>query len=204
MDQAVLSADAVLRAVDLPLPHPGPVFRSTQEIALWLTIDVDHLHRPVLLGNAIFSVLHNAGRVPHGAGAPLFLCSGLEGRENPLQREEPGSFIVVPLAIPITVGPATTGALLVMGAEVTTPGRNCGRAALVGAVPCGHSACPGDHRRENHRPDRPSYPSKITGLVLSALASQMVFVGARNFRPEKGHAHAMALHRARPRGHCTP
>ena len=93
--------------------------------ALWLTIDVVIICLVLyFLGNAIFSVFGitlDAFRI--GAGALLFLSAVdlVRGAENPLQREEPGSFIVVPLAIPITVGPATTGALLVMGAEVTTP-----------------------------------------------------------------------------------
>lgn len=158
-----------------------------QRSALWLTMDVVIICFVLyFLGNAIFSVFGitlDAFRI--GAGALLFLSAVdlVRGTENPLQREEPGSLIVVPLAIPITVGPATTGALLVMGAEVTTSWEKLiGCAALVGAVLSvgvllvlattveriiGHTGL--------------RILSKITGLVLSALASQMVFIGVRNF-----------------------
>ncbi len=155
--------------------------------ALWLTIDVVIICLVLyFLGNAIFSVFGitlDAFRI--GAGALLFLSAVdlVRGAENPLQREEPGSFIVVPLAIPITVGPATTGALLVMGAEVTTPWEKLiGCAALVGAVLCvGILLVLATTVERIIGQTGLRILSKITGLVLSALASQMVFVGARNF-----------------------
>lgn len=138
------------------------------------------------LGEAIFSVFGitlDAFRI--GAGVLLFLSAVdlVRGTEKPLQRDGPGGYIVVPLAIPITVGPATTGALLVMGAEVTTAWEKIvGCGALVGAVlsvgvllflattmerVIGHTGL--------------RILSRLTGLVLSALAAQMVFTGARHF-----------------------
>ncbi|HPI91739.1 MAG TPA: MarC family protein [Deltaproteobacteria bacterium] len=158
-----------------------------RKAAVWLTLDVVIICFVLyFLGNAIFSVLGitlDAFRI--GAGVLLFLSAVdlVRGTENPLQREEPGSFIVVPLAIPITVGPATTGALLVMGAEVTTSWEKfVGCCALIGAVlsvgillvlATTVERCIG---RTGLR-----ILSKITGLVLSALAAQMVFTGVRHF-----------------------
>jgi multiple antibiotic resistance protein len=138
------------------------------------------------LGNAIFSVFGitlEAFRI--GAGVLLFLSAVdlVRGTENPLQREEPGSFVVVPLAIPITVGPATTGTLLVMGAEVTSSWEKLvGCIALVGAVlSVGVLLFLATTIEKIIGRTGLRIMSKITGLVLSALAAQMVFIGVRHF-----------------------
>jgi multiple antibiotic resistance protein len=158
-----------------------------QRAAAWLTLDVVIICLVLyFLGNAIFLVFGitlDAFRI--GAGALLFLSAVdlVRGTEKALRREEPGSFIVVPLAIPITVGPATTGALLVMGAEVSDPWEKLvGCGALVGAV-----ASVGILLFLATTVERVlggtglKILSKITGLVLSALAAQMIFTGVGHF-----------------------
>jgi multiple antibiotic resistance protein len=158
-----------------------------RKVAVWLTIDVVLICFVLyFLGNAIFSVFGitlDAFRI--GAGALLFLSAVdlVRGSETSIQRESQGSITVVPLAIPITVGPATTGALLVMGAEVVTVWEKIvGCAALFSAVISigillflatsieriiGHTGL--------------KVLSKLTGLILSALAAQIVFTGIRHF-----------------------
>lgn len=158
-----------------------------RKAAAWLTLDVVIICFILyFLGNAIFLVFGitlDAFRI--GAGALLFLSAIdlVRGTENPLQREEPGSFIVVPLAIPITVGPATTGALLVMGAEVTTSWEKIvGCMALVGAVlSVGVLLFLATTVEKVIGRTGLRILSRITGLVLSALAAQMVFTGISHF-----------------------
>ncbi|HNU75944.1 MAG TPA: MarC family protein, partial [Deltaproteobacteria bacterium] len=114
-----------------------PARRRT--VAAWLTFDVILIGLVLyFLGNAIFSVFGitlDAFRV--GAGALLFLSAVdlVRGTEVTVRPDDPDSITVVPLAIPITIGPATTGALLVMGAEVTSVwGKIVGCSALLAAV----------------------------------------------------------------------
>ncbi len=158
-----------------------------RKVAAWLTFDVILIGFVLyFLGNAIFSVFGitlDSFRI--GAGALLFLSAVdlVRGNEVPLKQDGPGSVTVVPLAIPITIGPATTGALLVMGAEVTDVwGKIVGCSALFAAVLSVGTllflatpierliGCTGLR-----------ILSKLTGLVLSALAAQIIFTGVRHF-----------------------
>ena len=136
-------------------------------------------------GNWIFTVFGitiDSFRI--GAGALLFLSAvGLIRGEKPEANAEEGDIAVVPLAIPMTIGPATTGALLVMGAENHGAVQNLvGCAGLVMAALCVGvmlflSAW--IHRLVGAR--GLTILSKLTGLILSALAAQMVFSGVKNF-----------------------
>jgi multiple antibiotic resistance protein len=155
-------------------------------VACWLTFDVILICLVLyFLGNAIFTVFGitlDAFRV--GAGALLFLSAVdlVRGSEDALQREGTGGITVVPLAIPITVGPATTGALLVMGAEVATVWEKIiGCAALVSAVLCiGILLLLATSIERIIGQTGLKVLSKLTGLILSALAAQIVFTGIRN------------------------
>ena len=90
---------------------------------------------------------------------------------------------MVPLAIPITVGPATTGALLVMGAEVSSAWeRVIGCSALLGAVLCvGVLLYLSTAVEKLLGQNGLKVLSKLTGLILSALAAQITFTGVKNF-----------------------
>ena len=138
------------------------------------------------LGNAIFAVFGitlDAFRI--GAGALLFLSAvDLVRSENRTAPDvDSRSITVVPLAIPITVGPATTGALLVMGAEVTTAWEKVlGLSALLCAVLCVGMLLALATTVENVIGETGlRILSKLTGLILSALAAQMIFTGIKNF-----------------------
>jgi len=138
------------------------------------------------LGNAIFAVFGitlDAFRI--GAGALLFLSAvDLVRSENTSAPVvDSRSITVVPLAIPITVGPATTGALLVMGAEVTTAwDKIVGLSALLCAVLCvGALLTVATKVEDVIGATGLKILSKLTGLILSALAAQMIFTGIKNF-----------------------
>ncbi|HSH69808.1 MAG TPA: MarC family protein, partial [Deferrisomatales bacterium] len=68
----------------------------------------------------LFGITLDAFRI--GAGAVLFLSaiSMIQGKAAVSTGRDEEDVAVVPLAIPITVGPGTIGALLVMGAGLTT------------------------------------------------------------------------------------
>ena len=74
-----------------------------------------------LFGNHIFAVMGitlDAFRI--GAGAMLFLSAValVAGKTEQRVPDENEDISVVPLAMPVTVGPGTTGALLVLGTDV--------------------------------------------------------------------------------------
>ncbi len=136
-------------------------------------------------GNFIFSVFGitlDAFRI--GAGCLLFLSAvSLVRGQRSVPEETEGDIHVVPLAIPITVGPATTGALLVMGAEdhsylerLVGSGALCLAVASVGLMLVMAPAIDRLIGRNGL-----AILSKLTGLVLSALAAQIVFTGIKNF-----------------------
>ena len=134
-------------------------------------------------GNILFSVLGitvDSFRV--GAGALLFLSAVSLVRGASTGHETADEFAVVPLAVPVIVGPATTGAILIMGAEIApTASRLAGLAALVLAILCvgGMLLCAGIIERVIRKRGLVIL-SKLTGLVLAALAAQLVFTGAGN------------------------
>ena len=134
-------------------------------------------------GNAIFllvGITTDSFRV--GAGVLLFLSavSLVQGGEKASTASD--DVAVVPLAIPIIVGPATTGAILISGAEQATAGERAVTVlALVVAVASIGAILHSSELIERAIKARGiAILSKLTGLVLSAMASQMVFDGARN------------------------
>lgn len=137
-------------------------------------------------GNTIFATLGitlDGFRI--GTGSLLFLSavslvSGKRARPEP---EDDGDIAVVPLAMPITVGPATIGTLLILGAELeSTPDKLLGAAALLAACCCvGVLLFSASAIKKIIGRMGLAMLTKITGLVLSALAAQIVFTGVRNF-----------------------
>jgi len=150
-----------------------------------------------LIGNQLFAVLGitlDAFRI--GAGALLFLSGAqlVQGRDRhealsargEIRRGEPADgqdVAVVPLAIPIVVGPATTGALLVMGAELHGWTQQvAGAAALLAAIlVVGAVFLLGSRIERALGPRGLAILTKLTGLFLASLAAQMIFTGIRNF-----------------------
>jgi multiple antibiotic resistance protein len=137
-------------------------------------------------GNYIFSIFGitlDAFRI--GAGAILFLSAVdlVRGAKSSLAKDDGGDIAVVPLAIPVIVGPGTTGALLVMGAETTEiHTRLLGCGSLLFAVFCVMILLLLASPIEKLIGQRGlTILSKLTGLVVSAIAAQMIFTGIQNF-----------------------
>ena len=137
-------------------------------------------------GNPIFSTLGitlDGFRI--GTGSLLFLSavSLVSGKRQRPEVKDDQDVAVVPLAIPITVGPATIGTLLILGAEFdTTAQKLVGTAALLSACICvGALLYTASSMKRIIGPTGLSILTKITGLVLSAMAAQIIFTGIRNF-----------------------
>jgi multiple antibiotic resistance protein len=137
-------------------------------------------------GNTLFSLFGitlDSFRI--GAGSLLFLSAVhmVHGDDSAPPGERHGAISVVPLAIPITVGPGTTGALLVMGAEMQQGWQIIvGCAALAAAVLCVGMILVGASFIEHIVGKKGiTILSKLTGLFVAALAAQIVFTGVKNF-----------------------
>ncbi|WP_272699445.1 MarC family protein [Desulfovibrio sp. Fe33] len=137
-------------------------------------------------GNPIFSTLGitlDGFRV--GAGALLFLSavSLVSGKRQRPETDDESDVAVVPLAIPITVGPASIGTLLILGAELsTTQQKLIGAAALISAcLSVGLLLIMASTAMRIIGKMGINVLTKITGLVLSAMAAQIIFAGVRNF-----------------------
>lgn len=137
-------------------------------------------------GNPIFATLGitlDGFRI--GAGSLLFLSAVtlVSGKRSTQETAPETDFAVVPLAIPITVGPATIGGLLIMGAELGgVTERIVGTAALLSAcLGVGGLLFSARVLKKVLGSVGLSIMTKITGLVLSAMAAQIVFTGVKNF-----------------------
>ncbi|MCJ8499176.1 MarC family protein [Desulfatitalea alkaliphila] len=133
---------------------------------------------------ALFGITLDAFRI--GAGV-LLLLSGISlvhGRATAAAAgAAEGDVAVVPLAIPIIVGPATTGTLLVLGAEMVGLAQKAvGVLALLAAVACiGGVLLAGTYIQRALGIRGIAILSKLTGLILSALAAQMIMMGVQGF-----------------------
>lgn len=140
----------------------------------------------LFLGNQIFAVFGitlNAFRI--GVGALLFLSAInlVQGKKAAPDANQEADIAVVPLAMPVIVGPATTGTLLVMGAGMKDlTERLVGSLALLAAVVCLGVMlllATAIERGIGHR--GLNILSKLTGIILAALAAQMMMDGAVGF-----------------------
>lgn len=132
---------------------------------------------------ALFGITLDAFRI--GAGAVLFLSAvGMVQGKTSISPRDPGQEVaVVPLAIPITVGPGTIGALLVMGAGLKTfPEKMVASAALFCAVISVGAMLFAANRFERLLGQQGLVIlTKLTGLFVSAIAAQIFFTGLKNF-----------------------
>lgn len=132
---------------------------------------------------ALFGITLDAFRI--GAGAVLFLSavSMIQGKTAVTQEDGKEDIAVVPLAIPITVGPGTIGALLVMGAGLkTTPEKLVACLALLCAILLiGCLLVAGGRLEKVLGQQGLTILTKLTGLFVSAIAAQIFFTGLKNF-----------------------
>ena len=137
-------------------------------------------------GERLFSLLGitlDSFRV--GAGALLFLSGvGLvHGKTAAPDFSSCDDVAVVPLGMPIIVGPATTGTLLVMGAELEgLKEKILGSLALLFAVVCITAVLlMGSFIQRRLGARGLGILSKLTGLILAALSAQMIMMGIQSF-----------------------
>lgn len=117
-----------------------------------------------------------------GAGALLFLSgvSLVNGKvELPAAKRSIMDLAVVPLAIPVTLGPGSVGALVVMSTETTslTARLLTALAIVVASLAVGLLLYLSAEIKRLIGRSGISMLSKITGLILAALSSHMMFTG---------------------------
>jgi multiple antibiotic resistance protein len=137
-------------------------------------------------GNLIFKVLGiTVAAFQIGAGSLLFLTGihMVNGRHSEIRLDPEEDFAIVPLAIPMIVGPGTIGSLLVLGMEISGVEEKTIAASAIFlaaamislflflAVPIGRLL--GDKGLQ--------MMMKLTGLILTAIAAQIVFTGVKSF-----------------------
>ncbi len=139
-----------------------------------------------LFGKEIFSIFGitiDAFRI--GTGSLLFITAA--GLVNSKMAQSAYNYeddiAVVPLSIPVIVGPATIGAILVMGVEIETFRlKVIGLSALFTSIfVVGLMLYLSSSLEQILKKKGLTIISKITGLILSALAAQLVFTGIKNF-----------------------
>lgn len=127
-----------------------------------------------------------------GAGILLFLSGVSLVRDGvrshaEVPHEQRDDVAVVPLALPTIVGPATIGAILVYGAELHGLQLTYGIGGMLLALACvlGSLHMASAMERLLGRTGL-NILSKVTGLVLSAMASQIVLTGIHGFMKANG------------------
>jgi multiple antibiotic resistance protein len=140
----------------------------------------------VLIGNQIFAVFGitlNSFRIGTGILLLISAITLVMGTKSEQPRDPSEDISVVPIAIPLAVGPATTGALLVMGGELNLAAEKIiGIAAIITAVICvGAILYMSGFIEKLLKKQGLTILSKITGLILAALAAQMFMTGAMGF-----------------------
>lgn len=131
----------------------------------------------------LFGITLNAFRI--GAGILLLLSAInlVHGKSNVPNVKDLEDVAVVPLAVPVIVGPATVGTLLVHGADLgSATQKAAGFAALCAAVLCMLAIlllASAIQRAIGIRGI--TILSKLTGLILSALSAQMIMTGVQSF-----------------------
>ena len=116
----------------------------------------------------------------------MLLLSGIslvKGRPIEAKVLPDDDIAIVPMALPVIVGPATIGAVMVMGTELRSVVAKlacvlamAAAAAALWAMLCLAAAL---GRRFGRRVFE--VLSKVTGLILSALAAQLILCGIRDF-----------------------
>ena len=135
----------------------------------------------------IIGITLNSFRV--GAGSLLFLTavslvnSGTRNHAKGLPDEDRDDISVVPLAMPVIVGPATIGTILVLGAELPTFAETfVGMLGMLSALVFlgGMLLLSGFLERALGKTGL-NILSKVSGLILAAMAAEIVFTGVVGF-----------------------
>lgn len=132
---------------------------------------------------ALFGITLDAFRI--GAGAVLFLSAVamIQGKATVSPQTSREDVAVVPLAIPITVGPGTIGVLLVLGADLESIAEKivAGLALLCAVLVLGGLLFIAGRLEKILGQQGLNILTKLTGLFVSAIAAQIFFTGLKNF-----------------------
>ena len=132
---------------------------------------------------SLFGITLEAFRV--GAGAILFLSAValVSGNLSKLQEKDDDDFSVVPLAMPLTVGPGTIGALLVMSVAVNNiSDKIFVSITLVACVlSVGVLIYISNILNKILGKQGIAILIRITGLILGALSAQLILDGLKGF-----------------------
>ncbi len=163
--------------------------KQRKALALKVTLSVSIISLILLFFGkhifTIFGITLDAFRI--GAGALLFLTAIdlVKGTEHnsKVGHKDISQLAVVPLSIPMIIGPGTTGILLVMGAsfEDTTAIITGSLALLWAVLLIGLMLYTSSFLEKIIGKNGLQVLSKITGLILAALSAQIVFTGIKNF-----------------------
>ena len=121
----------------------------------------------------------NALQMVRGNGNGNGSAKVVEGKETSRDYDD---IAVVPLAIPITVGPGTTAALIVMGNETADWQRMLLNLSslLLAILVLTTILLLGTRLEQMLSKKGITIVSKVSGLFLSAIAAQMIFEGIKN------------------------
>jgi len=128
----------------------------------------------------IFGITLDSFRV--GTGVLLLISAiGLVRGGGTGGQEKEGEIAVVPLAIPITVGPGTIGALMVLSVELPSIGTKmlALSAVAAAAIATGVLCLLSEAIRKILGENGLAVLSKLTGLVIAAIAAQMILMGVK-------------------------
>ncbi len=132
---------------------------------------------------ALFGITLDAFRI--GAGAVLFLSAVamIQGKSTVSPQTTREDVAVVPLAIPITVGPGTIGVLLVLGADLENIAEKivAGLALLSAVIVLGSLLFIAGRLEKLLGQQGLTILTKLTGLFVSAIAAQIFFTGLKSF-----------------------
>lgn len=131
----------------------------------------------------LFGITLDAFRI--GAGTILFLSAISMISENNDTKSQNNSrnIAIVPLTMPMTVGPGVIGMLLVTGAEAVTISEKViiGMAILLAVLSVGIILYLSSSVKRLIGAQGLVILPKITGLFVSAIAAQIIFTGIQNF-----------------------
>jgi len=160
---------------------------TRKRIALKVTLAIIVISMILLLiGNQIFSIFGitlNSFRI--GTGILLFLSAKnlVQGTGTIQNTDGDEEVAVVPLAIPVAIGPATTGALLVISGDMSSTSHLIVAmlAVLTAVVFTGLLLFVSSYFEKILKRQGLAILSKITGLILAAMAAEMVMTGIKGF-----------------------
>ena len=179
---AVLSTFLALTANENERSRRNIVFRST--VAIICIGIVLYFSGTVIF--KIFGINIDVFRI--GGGVILMVCAiklvlGGNGKKEENSEAHTGDIAVVPLAVPMAVGPGTSAGLIIIGmAEKTFTTVLFNLGAIVSATLLLSTLLLAGTKAERTLGKRGiSVITKLTGLFLSALAAGMILEGIRNF-----------------------